>query len=372
MKKTLKTQINIFLASTDEVEEERLIVKKTVDEINATWGRRQGKEINLTMWEDSVYPDFGKTPQDVIFEQRWDKIDIFIAIVWRRLGEGTEEEFLKAYDQYKGDPRSIIMMVYFKNVAGKLSDINPHELSRVNEFRNSIADRGGLYREFNSLEEFEQLLRVNLTMAIHDLPKRDHNQILGGERQSTDNGSDGDEPGLLDLVEDAELYGTAINSVVNHINKLTVELGSRIEERREEMRLLDKQDIGAFRNTIGNSAADLDWYSSEMETDIPKFRESFSRFIETYTHILEIQEVFETNAEGTIEARDQLVSMRDSIDGLIPTISDFRNTIKGLPPIARNLNRAKHRAGNVVDKLVDELRFAKDLIDQAVKGMTSR
>ncbi|MBL8051717.1 MAG: hypothetical protein JNM46_10890, partial [Anaerolineales bacterium] len=100
----------IFLASPGDVQKERDIVEKVIDEINRTIANRQGATFRLLRWETDAYPTFHLDgPQGAIDEQL-SIVDcvIFVCIFWQRLGTptpngktGAEHEFWNAYNSWE-------------------------------------------------------------------------------------------------------------------------------------------------------------------------------------------------------------------------------------------------------------------------------
>jgi hypothetical protein len=100
-------QLRIFLASPSDVQPERLRVEKVVREMNLTLSN-QGLQLELLRWETHTFPDFGEYPQTVIQDQIGSDYDIFVGVLWSRIGtptprypSGTLEEFDTAYQNGK-------------------------------------------------------------------------------------------------------------------------------------------------------------------------------------------------------------------------------------------------------------------------------
>ena len=99
-------KIRIFVASPGDVQSERLQLSKVVDELNTTISAIAPEKqifLELIKWETHVHPGLGRDPQEVV-NQQIGKYDIFVGIIWKRLGtptalarSGTEEEFQHAY-----------------------------------------------------------------------------------------------------------------------------------------------------------------------------------------------------------------------------------------------------------------------------------
>jgi len=105
--------IKVFLASSEELEQDRRNFGYLVDELNSHYSKR-GVKIELLMWErfDSAYN--GKRKQDEYNEQII-TCDIFIALFYKKAGLYTREEIDCALDEFKKTKRPKIFF-YMKNL----------------------------------------------------------------------------------------------------------------------------------------------------------------------------------------------------------------------------------------------------------------
>jgi len=100
-------QLRVFVASPGDVQAERARIEKAIREVNLSAPKEANIELELVRWETHAYPNFGKDAQAVINEQIGTEYDIFIGILWSRLGtptprfaSGTLEEFYAAYEKW--------------------------------------------------------------------------------------------------------------------------------------------------------------------------------------------------------------------------------------------------------------------------------
>ena len=103
----------------------------------------------------------GLEAQEVIDENIGD-YDLFIGILWKRFGtptktheSGTQQEFENALKNGKE------VMFYFSKLPVAPDEIDPKQLEKILNFKNDIAEEG-LYFEYSSLDEFEELIENNL------------------------------------------------------------------------------------------------------------------------------------------------------------------------------------------------------------------
>ncbi|MGD9212670.1 MAG: hypothetical protein PVI90_17940 [Desulfobacteraceae bacterium] len=113
-------RISIFVAGSSDVLQERNIFKELVAKLDNRYDR-WGVDLQVINWQSNVIPDFGFDPQDVINRQiRFDGIDIFIGIIWGRIGtatshaiSGTVEELNNALASRQQTGRPWRIMFFF-------------------------------------------------------------------------------------------------------------------------------------------------------------------------------------------------------------------------------------------------------------------
>jgi len=176
------TKMRVFVASPSNMATERTKVYTIVDSLKPL-AEKQELFLEMVDW-CMVVPDAGR-PQQVIFDQlkptTW---DIFIGILWHRFGmpsgaanpatqkeylSGTEEEFTAAYHLWQQFKKPRIMMYrctrsippnaldadQFKRVQDFFAQLDPHK-----------SDHPALYQSFNTMKNFEELLRENLQRVL--------------------------------------------------------------------------------------------------------------------------------------------------------------------------------------------------------------
>ena len=165
----------VFVASSSDMQPERDALEEVIRELNLTWSRTLGIRFDLVRWETHGFPGFGTDAQDVLNRELPDDSDIFIGLMWgrygtptRSAGSGTEEEYQRALERFKQDRTSIRIMIYFKDAPLTPSQIDLDQLARVQRFRSSLGDEGGLYWKFGEINEFERLIRLHLARQIQE------------------------------------------------------------------------------------------------------------------------------------------------------------------------------------------------------------
>ncbi|CAN1559348.1 hypothetical protein MCEGE10_02559 [Flavobacteriaceae bacterium] len=159
-----------FIGSPSDTSDERNACKEILHHINKTIGEKFNFRIESLMWEDDSRPSFGDDGQEVINRQLLLKeYHVFIGIMWARFGShtqraesGTLEEFEDAYNKFK-DKKDIEICMYFNKKDIPQSIMDPSQIGKVFEFKRRVSELGGLYNEYNGLEQFKDNLRLHLT-----------------------------------------------------------------------------------------------------------------------------------------------------------------------------------------------------------------
>lgn len=167
--------LKCFIASPCDTKKERNACDEILAEINSQIGDTYNIRIESTKWEKDTFPDFGESGQDVINQQLQPGTqDFFIGIMWKhfgtpteKAGSGTEEEFNQAYSAWNKNKRLNIQF-YFNIEGDNINTIDTDQLSKVNEFKKKIDRQGGLYVEYNGLDDFKNQLRRNFNNSIKE------------------------------------------------------------------------------------------------------------------------------------------------------------------------------------------------------------
>jgi Domain of unknown function (DUF4062) len=277
----------VLVASPSDLEPERNRLKEVVKELNVTWSRTFGLQLELVRWETHGYPGIGEDAQDVLNRQLPEDPDIFIGPMWGRYGtptgragSGTEEEFNHALDRYRQDPDSVRVMFYFKDAPLNPSAIDPAQLARVQEFKQSLGPEGALYWKFVSVEEFERLLRLHLARQIQEFNEKASSAggAIAASTKPADASTSEEELGLIDFLDLVEEHFGALNEITARITTETNALGQKMQERAREANAVTAEAKGQLsrrdaRALVDKAAADMTQFVVRMNAEIPLFRE---------------------------------------------------------------------------------------------------
>ena len=180
--------LNVFLASPDDVKDERIAADRVVGDVDKFIGRVLGWNIQLYKWEDTS-PATGR-PQEII-NAAVDNCDLFIGLLWERWGQpsgqyssGFEEEYERARSRRKQTGRPEIWLVFKEVDPGKRKDAGP-QLSRVLEFQEKRSrEREFFYGEIEDVDDWKRKLRNWLDQHVLKLQAPEREQPPASAPQS--------------------------------------------------------------------------------------------------------------------------------------------------------------------------------------------
>ena len=366
------TLYKIFLASPSDLKEERNLLEEIVDELNLSSFNNSGLKIELIKWETHVNPGIGSYIQEVVNSDIKEDYDIFIGILWGRFGtptqnygSGTEEEFNIAFKRYMAKQSSLKVMFYFKQAPIPMEQIDIDSISSIRSFKSSLGDKGVLYWDYNTTEEFQKLLRIQLTRKVQELHQISYkNTIIVNESEE----SFEDELGLIDYMEEGEESFHDIEDILIRMTDAIEWIGKRFTERTEE---INKQtslnpDLGnkTKRRLVNAAAEDMNSFNTRLKTEIPLFSETYKRGIDSFSNAIKISSELQIDKEAdisnTIESLDTFIN---SIEESNHDCKRFKDTIDTFPRMTKEFNAAKRISSKILTDLINELDIAKNLLE---------
>lgn len=170
--------IKVFVASPGDVLEERNALAKLIADTNdvlAYLAPEKQLTLELVRYETHSYPDLG-APQEVINREIPVDYDIFIGIMWRRIGtatatdpSGTVEEFHRACERRRHGSLPRIMFYFCdEHIPMPEAEDELEQLRQVIKFRREL-DSQGLTSSYPLHAQFAENVRGGLLRAIRDL-----------------------------------------------------------------------------------------------------------------------------------------------------------------------------------------------------------
>lgn len=163
----------VFIASPEDVIEERNIIRNEIARWNAIHAVDQKMILIATGWETDATPDLREPGQAVVNRQLVDTCDLLIGIFWTRLGtptlqalSGTVEEIERARNAGKR------CMIYFSDKEVSPSKIDREQYEQLQKYCQELRSIG-LANNYSSSEDFKERVFRHLTSAIIEIARED-------------------------------------------------------------------------------------------------------------------------------------------------------------------------------------------------------
>lgn len=354
--------VRIFLATPSDVSPEREIVKTVINEINGTLGAALNFRTEVTGWEN-VPPARGESAQKVISNYIGKNYDIFLGVMWGRVGtptDGAESGTIYEYEsalKLDDNRADFQLMWFFKEDDIEFNKIDPEQLLKVKKFKETVATDGCYYDAFRS-PNFEKKLRMHLSATIPKLLKNeipestvveiDTSQLSSDTSQPTDEKiSDIDDPGILDyridLDDASNKFGILLmelTSGLELVNEATSNASSKLTTINKNLNTPDPKEIMLI---LEEPSEALNLYSIESDEVLPDLELEFNRMI-TATTGMQILSLNETTDSIEEENKTAIHGLISNIDEAKDNLVEFRKSLKKTLPLTRNYRKARDKA----------------------------
>ncbi len=163
----------VLIASPSDVEEEREIAVRTIQE----WNDLNSAERQLVLlplrWETHSAPEFGRHPQEILNRQIVDHADLLVGVFWTKIGSptgtadsGTLEEIERVASN--GKP----VMLYFSQIKQHPDNIDIEQLGKLREFKKKTFPKA-LVEKYSTQIEFRDKLSKHLEIQLRTLISED-------------------------------------------------------------------------------------------------------------------------------------------------------------------------------------------------------
>ena len=390
----MPSQVNllkVFVASPSDIKDERVILEEVIDDINKVFNTRNGLGFELIKWETDTHPGVGEDAQSVINNQIGDNYDVFIGLLWTRIGtptkreaSGTIEEIMRAYQRAKDKPESIRLMIYFRTSPISPDEINGEQISKVQEFKRSIGDLGVYWWPYNTVRDFERHVRLHLQNALLDFGNkwgtRDHeidliNNVNKDVSEVRDDlllkrnlGTEADILRLSGFIENA--FDLANASVIRIQNSIQL-FGNKTREQTnklEEIRHDPKRQEKALAN-LDSYSHDIDNFVTEIEALLPELSKNFRSGIDYFVELISSERAItgRLDRQTKLKIFKSLNEMKSSGIEAQNSFNYSRTVNQHLPDQPLRLKQSKAHLLGVLDNLQDEFQTQVSLVTEAIK-----
>jgi hypothetical protein len=383
-------QINLFISCPGDIVEELNSIEVIVKEINKTFGKFSNFVIQIVHWNEDTYTDMGEDGQEIINNQI--DYDILIGILWMKLGtptkrdkSGTVEEINRAINN--PDKQQLI---YFKTAPpSNLNSINTSELNDIILFKKELSEKL-LYKEFDSIEKFETLFRLNLSSLIKDkfideqksiqktteviLPKKEVKyQNIVSLIDDIENSTKGDfeEIDIFEINENG--YKCFDNITVNltaltgYLNKLTTNLNRGTEDINLANNIKDTRlKLTKAKKVVNRLSKELDQFNDEINSELPSFSENLKEVGKIISDLFLSLKSYRGRDVYNIESNT--LDFRDSMENAMISTAEMLKEIMNWPPINVKFNTSKRNTEVTLKDLTKEIMFGLTLIDEVLEN----
>lgn len=182
---TKKNEYKIFLASSEELKEDRVAFGDAILELNQSLAL-QGKHVafELYKWEyDTI--SFSERRKQVEYNSNIQDCAIFVMLYWSKVGQYTEEEYDFAYKNFVSNAAKNfpVVLVFKKNKQAPVSQTDIDRQS-INNFNDKILKRDGQFKaSYNTFEGLKNgfLSEINKLFVknILNYEKKPYNKTSG-------------------------------------------------------------------------------------------------------------------------------------------------------------------------------------------------
>lgn len=372
----------IFVASPSDVAEERAVLETVVTQLNQIWSSTLGMIFELLKWETSVHPSFSSDPQEAINNQIAPDYDVFIGILWGRVGtqtpraeSGTIEEFERAYSRFTSGENTPEIMLYFKDAPIAPSKIDPKQMEALQSFRRSLSDKGGLYSIFEDQASFESSVRAHLSAIAQKFSAQLRNaanirttaQFVAN--QSLHISTEEDDYGYIDYIEMHESRQAEMTAAITAINEATARIGELITQRVVEMQSGTPVDAKAARRFIKRAADDMNSYADSLKTQVTILSTARQGAYAALSNALALQSDFVSGQEDLYSMRNVLCSLIDGATTARDGMFGMRVATDELPRISKELNQAKRAVVTQIDVFLSEIESTSSTVTNIIESI---
>jgi hypothetical protein len=370
--------LKVFLASPSDVADERDLVAEIVQELNESVGRMNGVMLELIRWETQAIPGVGADAQDRINRSMDADCDVFIGVFWTRIGtptfraeSGSIEEYNRARSRLDAG-EDVEIMLYFKQATVDLESIDLTQLSNLRAFKAKLAESGVLYSTFGDGDDFSRKLRAHLTFQITRLASTESqlSQLVRKQdpvapQEDSAHSAQDDELGMMELQEILEEEFPTLNSTILRVSSATGAIGDQIRAHTAEIERLvgDARGVTVDRKQakaiISRASMDMLTFASQLELEVPLYKKSFDRTFGAISSYYSLQ----NDVSERIESDKSLLALRTPLSMALEQTETFRDTVRSLPRMTSDINKARRAVVAALDKWISELRNSLVLLE---------
>jgi hypothetical protein len=179
------------------------------------------------------------------------------------------------------------------------------------------------------------------------------------------------EMGLIELNEE---FTAVTGEQVNFFDDWTAEMqrnGADVEEVTEEMASLTKfgsADPASLKPLMARMSGSMDEMSQFLERRLPGFSSGNDRIIELTEYSFDLTKDFPGDANGKSELQDSIRGLLDMLAVNKVNLDTYLETLRDLPRMSTNFNRARRRAITIQEALRAELERLRSRLSEVLQA----
>ena len=161
----------ILIASPSDVEEEREIAVRVIQEWNDLYSYSRKIALLPLRWETHTAPEYGTRPQEVINRAIVDQCDLLVGIFWTRIGSPTgvaESGTLEEIERVGNAEKPV--MLYFSRVEIDPDRIDLSQIEKLKSFKKKTYPKG-LTESYKTIIEFRDKFAKQLELRVRDIQR---------------------------------------------------------------------------------------------------------------------------------------------------------------------------------------------------------
>lgn len=168
--------------------------------------------------------------------------------------------------------------------------------------------------------------------------------------------ADSDEGGFLDFIVDGVASAEIMNNHLNAISEETMKIGGKFTEHAEEINRINRNPSPGSPAEVYkialSVASDIHNYCDVVESILPEYEDSIEHFIENYSGYLNWIKPTTENKEQILEFRKTILGLQEGAKTGLEGVTTFRNAIKTISGISRDVNRASRRLDQILERVL--------------------
>jgi len=347
------------------------------NEINFDSGSREGFHLNVMRWETHAFPTASFRSQQAINEQIGDDYDLFIGLMSVGFGShtgvynsGTEEEFERAYARNRdtGYPE---IMFYFYSGSADLTSLKSTHLAKIENFRQSLRDRGILYWNYHSAMELRVSLHRHLNKAVRSIIQKqgltEQSSALTIDVKSAFdplsqwNSLLASDPEVY-LSELAKEFNKDIRKSTLHLKELSTHIGVVGKRMQSSASKISKAlsepnvKVSKINQVLTQTIIDIDKYEDQLKSVIPKIYTALESALSCLQRIMNLSLDSTDMAKLVSEVTKGLAAtIIEPIPTVTAQVSGLRDAAEGWPDLPI-LKSHKRKLAALHDDLISMLQ----------------